>query len=158
MCRTIFPASSARHRRARSRASPAGSRPACARQSRRSAGWSQADEIRGPSAGPPQGPRQPRDAAGTPAVQDRAGGLGAAAYVPPGGLANVDVRRGGPLRHVARLVVICVTVLRYGLDELALSSFRQRSVRALVRVMTIGRTLDAPRGVRLRMGLERLGP
>jgi ubiquinone biosynthesis protein len=49
-------------------------------------------------------------------------------------------------------------VLRYGLDELALSSFRQRSVRALVRVMTIGRTLDAPRGVRLRMGLERLGP
>jgi ubiquinone biosynthesis protein len=62
------------------------------------------------------------------------------------------------LRHVARLVVICVTVLRYGLDELALSSFRQRWVRALVRVMTIGRTLDAPRGVRLRMGLERLGP
>jgi ubiquinone biosynthesis protein len=62
------------------------------------------------------------------------------------------------LRHVARLVVICFTVLRYGLDELALSSFRQRWVRALVRVMTIGRTLDAPRGVRLRMGLERLGP
>lgn len=62
------------------------------------------------------------------------------------------------MRHVARLVVICITVLRYGLDELALSSFRQRWVRALVRVMTIGRTLDAPRGVRLRMGLERLGP
>ncbi len=62
------------------------------------------------------------------------------------------------MRHLARLVFICVTVLRYGLDELALSSFRQRWVRALVRVMTIGRTLDAPRGVRLRMGLERLGP
>jgi len=56
------------------------------------------------------------------------------------------------------LLVICVTVLRYGLDELALSSFRQRWVRALVRVMTIGRTLDAPRGERLRLGLERLGP
>ena len=27
------------------------------------------------------------------------------------------------MRHFARLVVICVTVLRYGLDELALSSF-----------------------------------
>jgi ubiquinone biosynthesis protein len=62
------------------------------------------------------------------------------------------------LRHIARLVFICVTVLRYGLDELALSSFRQPGVRLLVRVMTIGRTLDAPRGVRLRMGLERLGP
>ena len=62
------------------------------------------------------------------------------------------------MRHLARLVVICVTVLRYGLDELALSSFRQPWVRFLVRVITIGRRLDAPRGVRLRLGLERLGP
>jgi ubiquinone biosynthesis protein len=62
------------------------------------------------------------------------------------------------MRHIARLIFICVTVLRYGLDELALSTFRQRWVRLLVRVMTIGRTLDAPRGQRLRMGLERLGP
>ena len=37
------------------------------------------------------------------------------------------------MRHVGRLVFICVTVLRYGLDELALSSFRQGWVRALVR-------------------------
>ena len=62
------------------------------------------------------------------------------------------------MRHLGRLVVICVTVLRYGLDELVLSSFRQRWVRALVRVLTIGRRLDAPRGERLRLGLERLGP
>ena len=62
------------------------------------------------------------------------------------------------MRHVTRLIVICVTVIRYGLDELALSSFRQPWVRVLVRVMTIGRRLDAPRGERLRMGLERLGP
>ncbi|MDP3669138.1 MAG: ubiquinone biosynthesis regulatory protein kinase UbiB [Telluria sp.] len=62
------------------------------------------------------------------------------------------------MRHIARLIVICVTVLRYGLDELALSSFRQRWVRLLVRVLTIGRRLDAPRGERLRLGLERLGP
>ena len=62
------------------------------------------------------------------------------------------------MRHLARLLFICITVLRYGLDELALSSFRQRWVRALVRVMTIGRSLDAPRGERLRLGLERLGP
>ena len=31
-------------------------------------------------------------------------------------------------------------------------------MRALVRVVTLGRRLDAPRGVRLRMALERLGP
>ncbi|MEO5696860.1 MAG: ubiquinone biosynthesis regulatory protein kinase UbiB [Burkholderiaceae bacterium] len=62
------------------------------------------------------------------------------------------------MRHLARLVIICITVLRYGLDELALSSFRQRWVRLLVRVMTLGRKLDAPRGERLRLGLERLGP
>ena len=62
------------------------------------------------------------------------------------------------MRHLARLLFICITVLRYGLDELALSSFRQPWVRLLVRVMTVGRTLDAPRGERLRMGLERLGP
>ena len=62
------------------------------------------------------------------------------------------------MRPLARLVVISVTVLRYGLDELVLSSFRQPWVRALVRVLTVGRRLDAPRGERLRLGLERLGP
>ncbi|HEX7436192.1 MAG TPA: ubiquinone biosynthesis regulatory protein kinase UbiB [Caldimonas sp.] len=62
------------------------------------------------------------------------------------------------MRHIARLLFIYLTVFRYGLDELALSSFRQRSVRLLVRVMTIGRPLEAPRGERLRQGLERLGP
>ena len=62
------------------------------------------------------------------------------------------------MRHIARLVVICVTVLRFGFDELALSSFRQPWVRLLVRVITIGRRLDRPRGERLRLGLERLGP
>ncbi len=62
------------------------------------------------------------------------------------------------MKHFGRLVFIVVTVLRFGLDEVALSVFRQRWVRALVRLATIGRSLDAPRGVRLRMGLERLGP
>lgn len=62
------------------------------------------------------------------------------------------------MRHLARLFFICITVLRFGLDELALSSFRQPWVRLLVRLMTVGRQLDAPRGVRLRLGLERLGP
>jgi len=62
------------------------------------------------------------------------------------------------LRQFGRLVFIVITVLRFGLDEVALSAFRQRWVRALVRVVTIGRRLDAPRGERLRQGLERLGP
>ncbi|MEO7243678.1 MAG: ubiquinone biosynthesis regulatory protein kinase UbiB [Rubrivivax sp.] len=62
------------------------------------------------------------------------------------------------MRQFARLIFIVVTVLRFGLDELALSGFRQRWVRTLVRLMTIGRRLDAPRGVRLRTALERLGP
>ena len=62
------------------------------------------------------------------------------------------------MRNLARLVTIVFTVLRYGLDELALQSFRQRWVRVLVRIGTIGRKLDAPRGERLRLGLEKLGP
>ena len=62
------------------------------------------------------------------------------------------------MRHLSRLVFIAVTVLRFGLDEVALSAFPQRSVRALVRLVTVGRRLDAPRGTRLRQALERLGP
>jgi ubiquinone biosynthesis protein len=62
------------------------------------------------------------------------------------------------MSQFARLVFIVVTILRYGLDELALSGFRQRWVRALVRIVTIGRRLKAPRGARLRMALEKLGP
>ena len=62
------------------------------------------------------------------------------------------------MRHLARLVFIVFTVLRFGLDELALSGFKRRRVRLLSRLITIGRNLDAPRGQRLRMALERLGP
>ncbi|WP_430420748.1 ubiquinone biosynthesis regulatory protein kinase UbiB [Methylibium petroleiphilum] len=62
------------------------------------------------------------------------------------------------MRDLARLVYIVFIVLRYGLDELALSSFRQRWVRVLARLVGVGRRLDAPRGARLRMALERLGP
>ncbi len=62
------------------------------------------------------------------------------------------------MRHLARLLVIAFTALRFGLDELALSGLRQRWVRVLVHAITVGRRLDAPRGVRLRMALERLGP
>ncbi len=62
------------------------------------------------------------------------------------------------MRYIGRLIFIIVTVLRFGLDEVALSAFKQTWVRGLVRLVTVGRKLDAPRGVRLRQGLERLGP
>jgi len=62
------------------------------------------------------------------------------------------------MRHLLRLAYIGFVFLRYGLDELALSSFRQRWLRGLARVVAVGRKLDAPRGQRLREALERLGP
>ena len=62
------------------------------------------------------------------------------------------------MRYFARLILIVVTVLRFGVDEVALSGFRQRWVRLMVRLVTIGRRLDQPRGARLRQACERLGP
>jgi ubiquinone biosynthesis protein len=62
------------------------------------------------------------------------------------------------MRRFLRLVFIVYTMLRFGLDELALSGFRQRWVRALSWTVTLGRRFDQPRGVRLRLALERLGP
>jgi ubiquinone biosynthesis protein len=62
------------------------------------------------------------------------------------------------MRRLARLLFIVFTVLRFGLDEVVLQGFRQRWVRVLVRLATLGRSLREPRGVRLRLALERLGP
>ncbi len=57
-----------------------------------------------------------------------------------------------------RGIYILWIALRYGLDELVLSSFRQPWLRRLTRIITTGRRLDAPRGQRLREALESLGP
>ncbi|RYF15142.1 MAG: ubiquinone biosynthesis regulatory protein kinase UbiB [Comamonadaceae bacterium] len=56
-----------------------------------------------------------------------------------------------------RATFILWVILRYGLDELALSGFR---LGWLARIITVGRRrqLDAPRGQRLRQALEHLGP
>ena len=62
------------------------------------------------------------------------------------------------MRRLARLLFIAFTLLRFGVDEVALSGFRQRWVRALARVVTVGRRFDEPRGARLRQAFERLGP
>ncbi len=62
------------------------------------------------------------------------------------------------MTRLFRGVFIVWVVLRYGLDELVLSSFRRPALRLLTRIVSIGRNLDAPRGQRLREALERLGP
>jgi ubiquinone biosynthesis protein len=62
------------------------------------------------------------------------------------------------VRRLHRGFFIAWVVFRYGLDELVLSGFDNPWLTRLARVLTVGRTLDAPRGQRLREALERLGP
>jgi ubiquinone biosynthesis protein len=62
------------------------------------------------------------------------------------------------MTRLYRGVFIVWIVLRFGLDELLLSSFKQPWLKVLTRVLTLGRNLDAPRGQRLRQALEHLGP
>ena len=62
------------------------------------------------------------------------------------------------LRFVARLLVIAWTIWRFGLDDLALSGLRARRFRLLRRLTRLGRQWQQPRGVRLRLALEHLGP
>ncbi len=62
------------------------------------------------------------------------------------------------MTRLYRSVFIVWVVLRYGLDELVLTSFEKPWLRILARVLSVGRNLEAPRGQRLREALERLGP
>ena len=62
------------------------------------------------------------------------------------------------MSRIFRGVFIVWTVLRFGLDELVLSSFEKPWIRLLTRIVSVGRNLKAPRGERLRQALERLGP
>ncbi|QEZ45579.1 ubiquinone biosynthesis regulatory protein kinase UbiB [Cupriavidus oxalaticus] len=62
------------------------------------------------------------------------------------------------MTRLLRLGKILFVILYYGLDELVLSGFSNRKIRFLVRVITIGRKLDMPRGERLRRALTALGP
>ena len=54
------------------------------------------------------------------------------------------------MRRVLRGTFIVWVVLRHGLDELVLSSFRHPWLRLLSRIVSIGRNLDRPRGERPR--------
>ncbi|ABD69028.1 2-octaprenylphenol hydroxylase [Rhodoferax ferrireducens T118] len=62
------------------------------------------------------------------------------------------------MTRLFRGVFIVWMMLRYGLDELFLTSFRKPWLHALARIVSIGRNLDAPRGQRIREALESLGP
>ncbi|MGH8832577.1 MAG: ubiquinone biosynthesis regulatory protein kinase UbiB [Polaromonas sp.] len=62
------------------------------------------------------------------------------------------------MTRVVRGFSIVWTLLRFGLDELVLSSFEKPWVRWLTRIVSTGRNLKAPRGERLRQALEALGP
>ena len=62
------------------------------------------------------------------------------------------------MSRMFRGIFIVWTVLRFGLDELVLSSFQKPWIRLLTRIVSVGRNLRAPRGERLREALESLGP
>ena len=62
------------------------------------------------------------------------------------------------MRRFLRAAYIAWVALRYGLDELVLTSFQHPGLRLAARIASIGRDLSAPRGQRLREALERLGP
>jgi ubiquinone biosynthesis protein len=57
-----------------------------------------------------------------------------------------------------RLIKILHVVFRFGLEEFFLGHERFRAMRWLVKAALFWRPLDAPRGVRLRLALESLGP
>jgi ubiquinone biosynthesis protein len=62
------------------------------------------------------------------------------------------------MMRLLRLARILITVYRFGLDEVAFSNLKSPWLRRFLRLATIGRNLSAPRGERLRLALEDLGP
>ncbi|HBJ70442.1 ubiquinone biosynthesis regulatory protein kinase UbiB [Alcaligenes faecalis] len=59
---------------------------------------------------------------------------------------------------LCRLLTILLVVFRYRLDELVLSSIRHPWASRMLRIVRLGRKPKLPRGVRLRLALESLGP
>ena len=62
------------------------------------------------------------------------------------------------MKRFLRATRIVWISLRYGLDELVLTSFQRPGLRMAARIASVGRDLSAPRGQRLREALEQLGP
>jgi ubiquinone biosynthesis protein len=59
---------------------------------------------------------------------------------------------------IRRVFKIIQVAIRYGLDDIAVSSFTAPRVAKLINRLTFWRDISAPRAVRLRMALEELGP
>ncbi|NVD72176.1 ubiquinone biosynthesis regulatory protein kinase UbiB [Duganella sp. BJB1802] len=57
-----------------------------------------------------------------------------------------------------RLLKILRVSVQYGLDEIAISGLKKPRIAKLIDTVFFWRDLSAPRGVRLRMALEELGP
>lgn len=62
------------------------------------------------------------------------------------------------MTRLLRGFFIVWVILRFGLDELVLRGIDKPWSRVLARVLSWGRRIEAPRGQRLRMALECLGP
>ena len=62
------------------------------------------------------------------------------------------------MRRYFRGFTIVWVALRYGLDELVLTSFQRPWLNLLARILSVGRNLEAPRGQRMREAMEHLGP
>ena len=62
------------------------------------------------------------------------------------------------MTRAVRVMKIVSVVLRYGLDEIVLSSARRPTALRLLSVILFWRDMSAARGVRLRRALEDLGP
>ncbi|MDR1967231.1 MAG: ubiquinone biosynthesis regulatory protein kinase UbiB [Burkholderiaceae bacterium] len=62
------------------------------------------------------------------------------------------------MKRLLRAIYIAWVALRYGLDELVLTSLQRPWLRLLARFASMGRDLSAPRGQRLREALQQLGP
>lgn len=60
--------------------------------------------------------------------------------------------------RLLRLLKIQYVAFQFGLDEFVLSHSRLRVLRIVVKTLTFWRKLDNPRGERLRLALEKLGP
>ena len=60
--------------------------------------------------------------------------------------------------RLLRLARIVIVALKYGLDELLTGHERFRAVRPVARALTFWRDTSAPRGERLRLALQDLGP
>ncbi len=60
--------------------------------------------------------------------------------------------------RLLRLLKIQYVAFQFGLDEFVLNHSRLRVLRIIVKTLTFWRKLDKPRGERLRLDLEKLGP